>query len=101
MRWVDVNKGDDEDPNYRNRLGAKHFQWRGDDSIFESTPLSKALRPILMLAATPFLFALAWICIDGGHRMQISLVGISRAYFHARVEGSNRLYVELIPEDED
>ena len=33
--------------------------------------------------------------------MQVSLVDISRAYFHAQVEEGRPLYVELPPEDED
>jgi len=102
VRWVDVNKGDDEEPNYRSRLVAKHFKRKGDDSIFAPTPPLEVLRAILMLAATPNIWASLWaMSSTDEHRLQISFVDISRAYFHARVEDANPLYVELPPEDED
>jgi len=34
VRWVDVNEGDDEEPNSRSRLVAKHFKRRGYDCVF-------------------------------------------------------------------
>ena len=101
VRWVDVNKGDDEDPNYRSRLVAKDFKRKGDDSIFAPTPPLEALRTILMLAATPKLWAPDWVRREGPHRMQVSCIDISRAYFHAQVSDNNPLYVQLPPEDPD
>ena len=98
---MDVNKGDDEDPNYRSRLVAKDFTRKGDSSIFASTPPLEALRTILMMATTTLLWAPKWVCVEGPHRVQISFIDISRAYFHARVEDENPLYVDLPPEDED
>ena len=43
VRWVDVNKGDDEAPNYRSRLVAKDFRRKGEDTIFAPTPPLEAL----------------------------------------------------------
>ena len=57
VKWVDVNKGDDEAPNYRSRLVAKDFKRKGDDSIFAPTPPLEVLRIIFMMAATPSLWA--------------------------------------------
>ena len=54
-----------------------------------------------MMATTPTLWAPSWVNEKVDHRLQISLVDISRAYFHARVEVGNPLFVELPPEDED
>ena len=85
VKWVDTNKGDDEEPNCRSRLVAKDFRRKGDSSIFAPTPPLEALRSILMLAATPILWAPSWVCMEGPHRMQVSFVDISRAYFNARV----------------
>ena len=99
VRWVDVNKGDDMDPNYRSRLVAKDFRRKGDPSIFAPIPPLEALRTILMMATTPLLWAPKWVCMEGPHRMQISLVDISRAYFHARVDNEHPIYVQLPPED--
>ena len=39
--------------------------------------------------------------LEGENRMQISLIDISRAYFHAQVDDDNPVYVELPPEDSD
>ena len=38
VRWVDINKGDDEVPNYRSRLVAKDFRRKGEETIFAPTP---------------------------------------------------------------
>ena len=37
VKWVDTNKGDDENPNYRSRLVAREIRRRGEDS--QSHPL--------------------------------------------------------------
>ena len=57
VKWVDTNKGDDESPNYRSRLVAREIRRKGEDSIFAPTPPLEALRTILMLAATPDVWA--------------------------------------------
>ena len=51
-KWVDVNKGDDTDPNYRSRLVARDIRRTGEDSIFAPTPPLETLRTILSLVAT-------------------------------------------------
>jgi len=78
VRWVDVNKGDDEDPNYRSRLVAKQFKRKGDDNIFAPTPPLEALRAIWMLAATPSIWAPTWaMSATDENRLRISFVDIS------------------------
>ena len=52
VKWVDVNKGDDDEPNYRSRLVAREIKRRGEESIFAPTPPLEALRVILSLLAT-------------------------------------------------
>ena len=61
VKWVDANKGDDEDPNYRSRLVAKDFKRKGDNSIFAPTPPLEALRALLLMATTPSLWAPEWV----------------------------------------
>ena len=34
VRWVDVNKGDDESPNYRSRLVAREIRRKGEAPVF-------------------------------------------------------------------
>ena len=52
VKWVNVNKGDDESPNYRSRLVAREIRLPGEASIFAPTPPLEALRSILSMAAT-------------------------------------------------
>merc|ERR1711884_311520 len=44
VRWVDVNKGDDENPDYRSRLVAMEFRVRSNNDFFSGTPPLEALR---------------------------------------------------------
>ena len=94
VRWVDVNKGDNENPNIRSRLVARQIRQAGEDAIFAPTPPLEALRSILSLATTDF---------DGRplhvregsseRRTQVSAIDISRAYFNAAADDSNPTYV--------
>ena len=43
-RWIDINKGDDDNPNYRSRLVGKEFNNEAMDGIFAGTPPLEALR---------------------------------------------------------
>ena len=100
---MDVNKGDDKDPNYRSRLVAKDIRKKWEDSIFASTPPLEALRTILSATATKgFWDNRTWrATADSEDRLQISMIDISRAYFNARTTDENPVYVELPPEDPD
>ena len=37
-RWIDVNKGDSQCPNYRSCLVGKEYKTYVDDSLYASTP---------------------------------------------------------------
>ena len=52
VKWVDTNKGDDTQHNYRSRLVAREIRRKGEDSIFAPTPPLESLRTILSLTAT-------------------------------------------------
>ena len=54
VRWVDVNKGDNTNPNVGSRLVARQIRQAGEDAIFAPTPSLEALRSILSLAMTDF-----------------------------------------------
>ena len=43
-RWVDVNKGDERQPNYRSRLVAKEIRTGGPQEYFAVMPPLAALR---------------------------------------------------------
>ena len=51
-RWIDVNKGDHLEPNYRSRLVAKEFNDGAQEGLFAGTPPLEALRLLLSDAAT-------------------------------------------------
>ena len=52
VRWIDVNKGDALDTNYRSRLVGREFNAGRDNALYASTPLLEALRFIVRHAAT-------------------------------------------------
>ena len=54
VRWVDVNKGDNVNPNIRSRLVARQSRRPGEDAIFAPTPQLEALRSSLSMATTDF-----------------------------------------------
>ena len=85
VRWVDVNKGDESQPNYRSRLVAREINTYKRDDLFAATPPLEALKAILSMTAT-------------SNRGEIIMVNdISRAFFHAQAERD--VYVQLAPED--
>ena len=87
VRWVDVSKGDDVEPNMRSRLVARQIRQPGEEAICAPTPPLESLRAIISLASTD---------TDGraphirdpasGRRTQISAIDISRAYFNATMD---------------
>ena len=102
VRWVDINKGDDECPRYRSRLVARQLKCRdfSGESFFSPTPPLEAMRTILSLTATTIG---KWKpCLDpmSEKRTQISNIDIARAYFNAKTDGEAPTYVELPAEEE-
>ena len=51
-RWIDINKGDSSNPNYRSRLVGREFNVERDDSLYAATPPLEALRIVVSNAAT-------------------------------------------------
>ena len=52
VRWVDVNKEDDKEPNVRSRLVAKEIAFRRSDDFFAATPPLEVLKLIVSMPAT-------------------------------------------------
>ena len=52
-RWRDINKGDSERVEVRNRLVAREIKHKGTDSYFAGTPPLALLRYVISKAATP------------------------------------------------
>ena len=51
-RWVDVNKGDDEHPEYRSRLVAKEINTGRMEGLFAATPPLEAKTCLMSMAVT-------------------------------------------------
>ena len=102
VRWVDVNKGDDESPDIRSRLVARQIRGANEDSLFAPTHPLEALRTILSYAATD-LEGERPKCRDPNSpdRIQLSLIDISRAYFNAQCDPNKPTFVCLPTEDPD
>ena len=57
IRWVDTNKGDDENPEYRSRIVAKDLKSKRDPNMpaidsFAPMPALEMVKLLLSLAAT-------------------------------------------------
>jgi hypothetical protein len=85
-KWIDVNKGDFDNPRIRCRLVGKEFRTGPDDALYASTPPLEALRMVLSRAATV-----------GGSEREIMVNDVSRAYFYAKM--TRPLYIEISKED--
>jgi hypothetical protein len=51
VTWVDVNKGDNDEPNYSSRFVAREIGGVGESSFFAPTPLLESIRFVLSRAA--------------------------------------------------
>ena len=78
-RWIDINKGDRFNPNYRSRFVAKEFNdgKGGEPGWFAATPSLEALKLILSDAATRR---------KGRRRKVIMINDVARAFFEASVK---------------
>ena len=104
VRWVDVNKGDEVEPNYRSRLVARQIKARdhSGNSYFAPAPPLEALRTVLSLATTRIGGHKPIWDPQSPHRIQLSFIDVKRAYFNAKVDrDAAPVFVELPPEEED
>ena len=93
-RWIDVNKGDDQNPDYRSRLVAKEFRDSCAKGLetFAATPPAEMLKVLISRCTT---------ASRGGERglrnKCIMTNDVKRAYFYADVRSD--IFVEIPPED--
>ena len=91
-KWLDTNKGDRENPNYRSRLVGREYNEGRDDTLYASTPPLEALRYIVSHAAT----------IDPkrrNERRELMINDVRRAYFYAKQK--RNVFINLPKEDEE
>ena len=83
LRWIDINKGDYDSPNYRSRLVGRELNTCKDDSLYAATPHPETLRLNVSHAAT--IRRGGWS--KGRHwreaHREMMVNDVSRAYFYA------------------
>ena len=89
-RWIDINKGDVEDPNYRSRFVAKEFNVDKQEGLFAATPPLEALKMLIGEAAT-----MDW----EGEDKVVMINDVARAFFEAPMQRD--MCVELPEEDRE
>ena len=92
-RWVDTNKGDQVNPNYRSRLVAMEFRRKNVATIFAATPPLECLRLLMAILASRQPDQLA----KGEEAYKLGLFDVSRAHFYA--DAARPVYIQLPPED--
>ena len=82
-RWVDVNKGDDANPEYSSRLVAQEIKRDNREDLFAATPPLEAKKMLMAMAVIE--------CIgyrkgdqNGGNNLEF--IDVKRAYFHAEAQ---------------
>jgi hypothetical protein len=94
VRWVDINKGDKINPEYRSRLVAKEIKLYKTLDFFAATPPLEAKKMLFSLAVT------SGIGFKKGRQqegMKVDFIDVRRAYFHA--DARRQVFVELPQED--
>ena len=87
-RWVDINKGDDINHNYRSKWVGQEFRVNdGRDDLFAATPPLEAIKALISLAASQ--------CgsMNNGRVKKIAFIDISKAYCHAPAQ--REMYVQI------
>ena len=86
VRWIDINKGDSLNPNYRSRLVLREINTSKMDDLFAGTPPSEALKMIISMTTS-------------GNKGEVLMVNdVSRVFFHAKARRD--LYVQIAKEDQ-
>ena len=86
-KWIDTNKGDEKNEDYRSRIVARQFRGN-EESMFAATPPLEALKYLLSLAASQRRSNKGW--------KKLLVIDVRRAYFNATI--NTPTYVDLPPE---
>ena len=85
VRWIDINKGDKERPNYRSRVVAREINTHKREDLFAASPPLDALKTLISMAAS-------------SNKCEIVMINdVSRVSFHATA--TRNVYVQLPDED--
>ena len=96
IKWVEINKGGFENPEYQSRLVARELRYTEiRNHISASTPLLEALRFLLSLCMTRRRLRRAFR--RGRRTRKIRFLDASRAHFHA--DALRDVFIDLPDED--
>ena len=93
-RWIDTDKGDDDNPEYRSRLVAKEIKREARDEMFAAMPPLEPKKALFSLCMSK---VSAGCGNQGAEKMKLVFVDVRRAYFYANA--SRNIYIQLPPED--
>ena len=93
-KWIDINKGDTANPNYRSRLVAKEIRRGPNEDMFAATPPLEAKKCLFSYVMSQYARGR---CRRGGEKLKLLFVDVSRAYFYA--PSRRPVYVTLPEED--
>ena len=94
-KWIDINKGDEKEPNYRSRLVAKEIRRDPNEDMFAATPPLEAKKCLFSLVMSTFARGR---CKKEARHSKLLFVDASRAYFYAP---SRRPVFVKLPEEDD
>ena len=94
LRWIDINKGDKVNPEYRSRIVAKDFKIDKRWDVFAATPPLEALKMLISLWMTEGIGF-----TSNNSRMKMEFIDVRRAFFHAPAQ--REIYIELPEGDEE
>ena len=83
-RWININKGDEQRPNYRSRLVIQEIRHSGIEAIFAATPPLESIRFLLSLQHS------------STEKLKVMFIDIRRAHWTAAIQ--RKVYVRL-PKD--
>ena len=96
VRWLDISKGDEANPEYRSRLVAQEIKTDKRQDLFAATPPLEAKKILCSLAVTE------GVGYQEGYEHEgtpIDFIDVSRAFFHSDAIG--RVFVKLPGEDHE
>ena len=93
-KWIDINKGDAKNPNYRSRLVAKEIKRGPSDDMFAATPPLEAKKCLISMAMSQFARGRAK---TSGSVQKLLFIDVSRAFLDA--PSRRPVFVHLPEED--
>ena len=88
--WVNINKGDDENPEIRCRIVGKYFNTEERLDLFAATPPLEAKKLLFSLAVTE---GIGYKNGNKAHGMKLMFIDITRAYYYAKAR--RRIFIQL------